>query len=185
MSSHDSSQIPARAGSDQFTATHWSVVLAAGKASSPQAEAALARLCQTYWYPLYAFIRRKGHDPHEAQDLTQEFFARFLQKNYLASVEPRKGKFRSFLLAALKHFLANEWDRRQAFKRGGGQTHISLEELTAENLYLLEPARDCTAEKIYERRWALTLLEQTLTRLRGMSWSRAGLLSEPKPRWTP
>jgi RNA polymerase sigma-70 factor (ECF subfamily) len=103
--------------------------------------------------------------------LTQDFFARFLEKNYLAGVDPRKGKFRSFLLASLKHFLANEWDRRQAAKRGGGQAHIPLDELTAENLYRLEPTHDFTAEKVFERRWALTLLEQTLTRLRDESAS--------------
>lgn len=166
MSSSATSHNPDNAGPERFSATHWSVVLAAGQVASPQAEAALARLCQTYWYPLYAFIRREGHDPHEAQDLTQDFFARFLEKNYLSNVDPRKGKFRSFLLASLKHFLANEWDRRQAAKRGGGHAHIPLDELTAENLYRLEPTHDYSAERVFERRWALTLLEQTLNRLR-------------------
>ncbi len=166
MSAADTSSGRAVGGAQQFTATHWSVVLAAGQGSSSQAQTALSQLCQTYWYPLYAFVRRNGYDAQEAQDLTQEFFARMLEKNYLADVQPQKGKFRSFLLASLKHFLANEWDRRQTIKRGGGLNHISWDSLTAEERYRLEPSHDDTAERIFERRWALTLLEQTLARLR-------------------
>ncbi|MCX6903142.1 MAG: ECF-type sigma factor, partial [Verrucomicrobia bacterium] len=124
-------------------------------------------------YPLYAYVRRQGHTPEDAQDLTQEFFARLLAKNYLGTVDRAKGRFRSFLLAALRHFLANEWDRAQAAKRGGGQKLISLDETNAETRYGLEPADTMTAERIFERRWALTLLEQVLSRLRDEN-ARAG-----------
>ena len=107
-----------------FAATRWTLVLAAaGGNVSPRAAEAMAELCRIYWYPLYAYVRRRGHDTHEAEDLTQEFFLRLLAKNYLAGVDREKGKFRAFLLASLKHFLANEWDRSQAQKRGGGRSH--------------------------------------------------------------
>lgn len=164
---------PPGLGADYFATTHWSVVLTAQRSDSTHARDALASLCQTYWYPLYAFVRRQGHGPHDAQDLTQEFFARLLAKNYLADVTREKGKFRSFLLAALKHFLANERDRAQAAKRGGGHVFLSLNDTDAETRYLLEPADQMTADKIFERRWALTLLEQVLKRLRDEQ-ARAG-----------
>jgi RNA polymerase sigma-70 factor (ECF subfamily) len=122
-------------------------------------------LCRTYWYPLYTFVRRQGHDPHCAQDLTQEFFARLLTKDYLAGVKREKGRFRSFLLATLKHFLADEWDRSRRIKRGGGKTPISLDDTTAEARYGLEPSHDLSPDRMYERRWATTLLEQVLSRL--------------------
>jgi RNA polymerase sigma factor (sigma-70 family) len=134
---------------------------------SPQAHQALETLCRNYWYPLYAYVRRQGHSAHDAQDLTQAFFARLLEKNYLADVQREKGRFRSFLLASLKHFLANEWDREQALKRGGGKRLIALDDDSAESRYKLEPKDDLSADKIYERRWALTLLDQVLTKLRG------------------
>jgi len=156
---------PAKAG-DWFATTHWSVVLAAEQSSTPAAREALEKLCRDYWYPLYAFVRRQGYNPPDAQDLTQAFFARFLEKNYLAQVHPAKGKFRSFLLVALKHFLADEWDKLRAAKRGGGQVPISLDEQTPEERYRLEPADEMSAEKIFERRWALTVLEQARTRSR-------------------
>jgi RNA polymerase sigma-70 factor (ECF subfamily) len=127
---------------------------------------ALETLCRAYWYPLYAYIRRKGHDAQEAQDLTQEFLIRLLEKDYLAHADRHKGKFRSFLLAALNHFLVNEWRDARAVKRGGSQPFISLDDNTAEGRYTLEPVSDLTPERIYERRWALTLLDQALTRLR-------------------
>lgn len=152
----------------QFAETHWSLVLHAQRGGdSARAGDALASLCQTYWYPLYAFVRRQGHSPHDAQDLTQEFFTRLLAKNWLAGVDRTKGRFRSFLLASMKHFLANEWDKSQAQKRGGG-THnfLPLDAVTAENRYSLEPVDNTTADKLYERRWALTLLDSTLARLR-------------------
>ena len=134
---------------------------------SPQSQQALEMLCGNYWYPLYAYVRRQGHSAHDAQDLTQAFFARLLGKNYLADVQREKGRFRSFLLASLKHFLANEWDREQALKRGGGKRLIALDEDSAESRYKLEPKDDLSADKIYERRWALTLLDQVLAKLRG------------------
>jgi len=114
-------------GGGQFAVTHWSVVLAAGRSDSTHARSALEKLCRTYWQPIYAYVRRQGHGPHDAQDLTQEFFARLLEKNSLADVDRGKGRFRSFLLASLKHFLANEWDKAQAQKRGGGQQTETLE----------------------------------------------------------
>ena len=139
--------------------------MAAGKGDSVQAAAALDTLCRRYWYPLYAFVRRQGHEAHDAEDLTQEFFARFLAKEYFGRADPALGRFRNFLLACLKHFLSER--RRQAgrLKRGGGQTIISWDSLTAEERYQSEPVDAVTPEKVYERRWALTLLEQVLARL--------------------
>jgi RNA polymerase sigma factor (sigma-70 family) len=149
-----------------FAATRWTLVLAAARGSvSPSAAEAMAELCHIYWYPLYAYVRRRGYDAHEAEDLTQEFFLRLLAKNYLAAVDREKGKFRAFLLASLKHFLANEWDRAQAQRRGGGQVVIRLDTLDAESRYRLEPWHDLTPEKLFERQWALTVLEQVLRRL--------------------
>ena len=150
------------ARNNAFVPTRWTVVLAAGHAESPHARRALEELCQAYWYPLYAYVRRRGYGAHEAEDLTQDFFARLLAKNYLADVEREKGKFRSFLLASLKHFLANEWDRAHAQKRGGVQTILSLD---AETRYRAEPADELTADKLLDRQWALALLDQVLTRL--------------------
>jgi RNA polymerase sigma-70 factor (ECF subfamily) len=153
-------------GARQFVTTRWTIVLTAGRTDTTQAQVALEKLCQTYWYPLYAYVRRQGHSPEDAQDLTQEFFARFIKKHYLGDVDRSKGKFRSFLLASLKHFLANEWDKSRAQKRGGSHTFIALDAQTAESRYHLEPVDAMTADKIYERRWALTLLDEVLKRLR-------------------
>lgn len=149
-----------------FAATRWTLVLAAarGNAASHAAEA-MAELCRVYWYPLYAYVRHRGHDTHEAEDLTQEFFLRLLAKDGLAGVDRQKGKFRAFLLASMKHFLANEWDRCRAQKRGGGRILIRLDALDAESRYRLEPVHDVTPEKLFERQWALTVLEQVLSRL--------------------
>lgn len=155
-----------RPPAEYFATTRWTVVLNAQQADSTLAHDALEKLCHAYWYPLYAFVRRQGHDAHDAQDLTQEFFARLLEKNYLEDVDRAKGRFRSFLLAALKHFLANEWDRRRAQKRGGAKTHVPIDNQSAETRYGLEPAHDQSPEKLFERRWALTLLDQVLNRLR-------------------
>ena len=149
-----------------FTTTHWSVVLAAGQAASPSSHAALEQLCRTYWYPLYAYVRRRGHAPHDAQDLTQEFFARLLAKNFLDGVGVEKGKFRSFLLATMNHFLSDEWDKARAQKRGGGKTFVSLDDLMSEERYHLEPVDARDPEKLYERRWAFTLLDQARKRLK-------------------
>ncbi|MBI4326369.1 MAG: sigma-70 family RNA polymerase sigma factor [Chloroflexi bacterium] len=149
----------------QFAPTHWSVVLTAAQSDLPGAAAALAQLCRDYWYPLYAFVRRKGFAAHEAQDLTQDFFARLLDKNLLKAADPARGKFRSFLLSSLQNFLNNEWDRQRAAKRGGQAATFSLDDATAEDRYRLEPAHDLTPERIFERRWALTLLEKVHARL--------------------
>jgi DNA-directed RNA polymerase specialized sigma24 family protein len=157
--------VPAPSGQAWFATTHWSVVLAAGQSTDTQASAALEQLCHTYWYPLYAFVRRQGHDPHDAQDLTQGFFARLLEKDYLADVDRRKGKFRSFLLATTKHFLADEHDKATALKRGGGQVPISLDAQVAEDRFGLEPKHELTPEKLFERRWALSLLGEVFDRL--------------------
>ncbi len=148
-----------------FATTHWSMVLLAGQESSSAATAALEELCRTYWYPLYAFVRRQGHDASAAQDLTQEFFSRLLAANWLESVDRSKGKFRSFLLASMKNFLANEWDRTQAQKRGGGLVHFSLDAVTAEERYQLDPADELTPEKIFARRWAETVIDAVTLKL--------------------
>ncbi|HYV32501.1 MAG TPA: sigma-70 family RNA polymerase sigma factor [Candidatus Binatia bacterium] len=157
---------PETAGGAQFAATSWTNVLAAQQGGSPEAAAALEKLCRTYWFPLYAYTRRKGYDPHKAQDLTQEFFYRLLKENYLGAVDRRRGKFRSFLLAALNHFLSNQRDHDRAAKRGGRYTFISLDDTDAENRFKLEPASDLSPEKIFERNWFLTLFDHALTRLR-------------------
>jgi RNA polymerase sigma factor (sigma-70 family) len=162
-------------GSERFRTTHWSLVVAAGRRSSPDARDALATLCQIYWYPLYAYIRRQGHSPNDAQDLTQEFFARLLEKNLTGKADRSRGKFRSYLLVSLHHFLAREWRSAGARKRGGARIALSLDLQAGESRYALEPAHADTAEKIYERRWALTLLEQTLAKLRAEFASRGKL----------
>jgi RNA polymerase sigma-70 factor (ECF subfamily) len=130
-------------------------------------------LCETYWYPLYAHVRRRGYTTEEAQDLTQEFFAHLLAKQWLGMADSRRGRFRSFLLAALSHFLANEWNRARSEKRGGGRRHLPFDTVAAERLYLLEPGRGLNAEELYERNWALRLLEHVRTELRG-EYARAG-----------
>src|SRR5262245_26920767 len=149
-----------------FATTHWSVVLAAGDPESPQAMEALEKLCRAYWYPLYAFVRRLGHSPHDSEDLVQAFFAECLEKNYLGAADQAKGRFRAFLLVALKRFLANEWDKTRTRKRGAGAQPISFDALTAEQRYALEPAERFSADRLFERRWALTLLDKVLSRLR-------------------
>jgi RNA polymerase sigma-70 factor (ECF subfamily) len=152
-------------GQEWFVTTRWSVVLAAGRADSTKAGAALEDLCRTYWYPLYAFVRRLGHKPEDAEDLVQAFFAQCIGKNYLAAAKQSRGRFRTFLLIALKRFLANEWDKARTKKRGGTQRLISLDGLEPEQRYALEPADRLSADKLFERRWALTLLETVLKRL--------------------
>jgi RNA polymerase sigma-70 factor (ECF subfamily) len=148
-----------------FVTTHWSVVLAAGRSDTTRAHDALAHLCKSYWYPLYAYARRRGCSPHDAQDLTQDFFARLLAGKWVAEADRQRGRFRSFLLTAMKHFMANEWHKAQAQKRGGGQPILSLDDDTAEHRYRLEPAETATPESLFERGWALTLLEGVLARL--------------------
>jgi RNA polymerase sigma factor (sigma-70 family) len=154
------------ATSQCFATTHWSMVLAAGDSSAPEAKEALERLCRTYWYPLYAFVRRQGHSPQDAQDSTQEFFTWLLESKQLRVADSERGKFRSFLLGMLKNFLSDERKKAQAQKRGGGRAHISLDAASAEERFDLEPATDLTPEIIFDRRWALTVMEQTVARLR-------------------
>jgi RNA polymerase sigma-70 factor (ECF subfamily) len=141
------------------------MVLSAGRKSSPHSERALAELCQTYWYPLYAFVRRRGTTKEDAEDLVQTFFARFLEKNYLEGLAAERGKFRAFLLASLKHFLANEWDRAQAQKRGGGAEHLSLNWQDADERFHLDPPDPTNPERLFDREWALALLDRVITRL--------------------
>jgi RNA polymerase sigma-70 factor (ECF subfamily) len=149
-----------------FHTTHWSAILAARDRNSSQAQEALGELCRTYWYPLYAYIRRRGNGPTEAEDLTQAFFERFLEKDFIGDLTPGLGRFRSFLLTALKHFLANEWDRMQSQKRGGGKPLLTLDEDQAESRYRLEAVDHMTPEILFDQRWAWTVLELVFSRLR-------------------
>jgi RNA polymerase sigma-70 factor (ECF subfamily) len=158
---------------DGFRTTHWSVVLAATRHESPQRQSALATLYQTYWYPLYAFVRRQGRNHQEAEDLTQGFFAHLLGKQGLGSVHPENGRFRSYLLASLKNFLANDWDSNHAIKRGGDREIVSWESQSGEDRYRREPAHDLSPEKLFERSWALTVIETVLKHLR-KEYTQAG-----------
>jgi len=157
---------PAQTGGGIFATTHWTVVLAAGRTGSRQAEVALEELCRTYWYPLYAYARRHGHAREDAEDLTQGFFARLLEKNYLEGVTSEKGKFRAFLLVALKRFMANEWDRANRQKRGGGNAPLSLDWQDAETRYQINPADNLSPDKLYDRAWAVVVIERVIIRLR-------------------
>ena len=155
----------ARPSRARFRTTRWSVVRAALGGESPEVRAAMSELCGTYWYPLYAFARRKGLDPESAGDLVQGFFARLLETRGLDAVDAGKGKFRSFLMASCAHHLANRRDHDRALKRGGGRAPIPIDRLDGERRYLREPSHEMTAERLFERRWALTLLEGVLDRL--------------------
>jgi RNA polymerase sigma-70 factor (ECF subfamily) len=150
-------------GGHTFTTTHWSVVLAAG-GDAPGAADALTALCRAYWRPLYAYVRRRGHGEQDAQDLTQEFFARFLEKNYVLQANQEKGRFRSFLLASMNHFLANEWDRVNTAKRGGGRTFIPWDQVEDEPQAAVES--DLPPDRLYERQWALAVIDRVFARLR-------------------
>ena len=154
------------AQSRAFATTHWSVVFAAAHNSAPGARAALEKLCAGYWYPLYAYIRRQGYGPQDSEDLTQAYFAWLLDGEHLAVAAPELGKFRSFLLVRLKHFLSDERKKARAQKRGSGRAPISLDAESAEARYKLEPATELTAEQVFDRRWAMTVLDQTVARLR-------------------
>ena len=151
---------------EKFDTTHWSVVQAAGRNSSTGSRRALEELCRNYWYPLYAYVRRQGNNPEDAQDLTQEFFSRFLEKESFKLADRERGRFRTFLLTSLKHFLVNEWTKKRAIKRGGGEPVFSLDEEAAETRYSFEPADNLTPEKLYDKQWATALLEQVAGRLR-------------------
>lgn len=151
---------------DDFQTTQWSVVIAAGQRVSPESAQALSELCRKYWLPLYGYVRRRVRDVHEAQDLTQEFFCRVLEKNFFAAADPSRGRFRAFLLTSLKHFLANEWEKGQAAKRGGGRVAIEFDFADGESRLSSLAITDDSPEKQFDRQWALMLLDQTLTRLR-------------------
>lgn len=161
MSSSESSSAPG----DVFATTHWTVVLAAGQRHTPQSDAALEQLCRNYWFPLYAYVRRRGHPKEDAEDLTQAFFARFLAKNYLAGLSAERGRFRAFLLAALKNFLANEWDKSQRLKRGGGQVALSMDWETADTKFQVAATGEPNPEQAFDREWALALLAKVIERL--------------------
>ena len=160
MTSSAAESTPSAAGF--FPSTHWSVVLAARNRAEPQAETALAALCDLYWYPLYVFIRHRVGSAERVEELTQEFFAQLLQRDFLANVEYGKGRFRSFLLACCKNFLANQFDREHAKKRGGDWKRLSLDFESADRRYRLEPTATLTPEKLFDRQWALTLLDHVL-----------------------
>lgn len=149
-----------------FATTRWSLVAAARDPAAPDSRQALADLCRAYWYPVYAYVRRRGHGHHAAQDLTQAFFTRLLARNDLAAADQTRGRFRSFLLTACQHFLANEHDRDTAKKRGGGKAHVPLDFEGADGRYSLEPADETTPERLFDRRWALELLDRAVTELR-------------------
>jgi len=152
-------------GAHWFATTHWSVVLSAGDPSSPEAAGALEKLCRTYWLPLYTYVRRNGHSPEDAQDLTQAFFANFLEKNSVGRARRERGRFRSFLLTSLQNFLAHEWEKARTAKRGGGVSPLAWDELSPEILYQLEPGPDLPPDKAFARRWAMTLFQQALARV--------------------
>jgi len=179
----ENSSEPTTKPGDVFATTHWTVVLAAREGSSQQADMALEELCRSYWYPLYVFVRRQTPTREDAEDLTQAFFARFLQKNYLAAISSERGRFRAFLLAALKHFLANEWDRANRQKRGGGATLVSLDWQDADTRYQIDPPDNLSPDKLYDRAWAVTMLEKVIARLRDENTNegKAGLFGQLKP----
>lgn len=165
-----------------FNTTHWSVVVAATHGDDERARTALTRLCQTYWYPLYAYVRRKGHSAHDAQDLTQEFFAEILERQSLVKASPELGKFRTFILTALNRFLVSEWRQANAQKRGGGRDLLSLDWAAAEERFDLEPASNASPDKLFEKQWALTVLDDVLRRLEEeyQTAGRAELFNELK-----
>src|SRR4030095_7765775 len=160
-----SSPEPPTASAAAFATTHWTVVLEAAGSNPRLADQALEELCRTYWRPIYAFVRRLGHAPPDAQDLTQEFFARLIAGDVVRKVSPERGRFRSYLLATLKHFLANEWDRARAQKRGGGVTIVPLTTAEEDPALPLEEARNLSPERVYDRQWAMAVLERVLLRL--------------------
>ena len=150
---------------DIFATTHWTVVLAAGKRHTPQSDGALEELCRTYWFPLYAYVRRRGHTKEDAEDSVQAFFARFLAKNYLEGLSAERGRFRAFLLASLKHFLINEWKKTQRLKRGGGEAPLSLDWETADTKFQVAATNEPSPDKVFDREWALALLAKVIERL--------------------
>lgn len=156
---------PSSAPGDIFATTHWTVVLAAGQRHTPQSDHALEELCRTYWFPLYAYVRRHGHAKADAEDLVQAFFARFLAKNYLEGLSEERGRFRAFLLAALKNFLSNDWKKSQRLKRGGGETPLSLDWKTADTKFQVAATHEPSPDQAYDREWALALLAKVIAHL--------------------
>lgn len=173
MEEQESTEGAVRSRAVGFADTHWSVVLAAGDSTSPRSIEALEKLCRTYWYPLYAFLRRRGYGEHDAKDFTQAFFTHLLERQAFRSVAADRGRFRSFLLKSLKNFLADEHDRQQAQKRGGGQVVISIDAEEAEHRYHLEPSASGTPEKLFDKRWAIALLDAALSKLE-REYSKSG-----------
>ena len=159
-----------------FATTHWSVVLSAGRSDTPRARHALERLCQTYWYPLYAYVRRRGYSAHDAQDLTQGFFACLLERQSVATADPNKGRFRSFMLGAMNYFLATEWAKMQTQKRGGGREVFSLDLAAAEQRLDLESAGNSPPDRVFDKEWATALLDKVLNQLEG-EFRREGKIS--------
>lgn len=153
-------------GAGRFATTHWSVVLQAGQPKAPGYQQALETLCRSYWFPLYAYLRRHGYNNQQAEDYTQAFFCRILEKKALSKADSKRGKFRSFLLSTLKHFLSDEYDRARAQKRGGGRKILSIDFKDAEDQYALEPAHELSAEKLFDKSWALTVLDRTMAGLK-------------------
>lgn len=170
-------------GGAQFATTHWSTVMRAGDSASPEAHDALEKLCRQYWFPLYAFVRRKGYSPEDAKDLTQEFFRQLLDRRRLRQVDRSRGRFRSFLLASLNHFLANEWDRARAVKRGGGIQFVTWEDQETEARVVNAFAAELTPGQVFDQQWAITLLERVLTQLRAefTATDKATLFEQAKP----
>ncbi len=177
---------PKASGRAVFRTTQWTVVLKARSGDTPEAAAALEHLCERYWFPLYAYIRRRGSSHADAADLTQAFFARLLERKFLDHITRDAGRFRSFLLIALKNFLVNEWESGRSVKRGGGRKIISLDDSSADELYLKEPANDASPDKLFERRWALSVIEHVLMRLRAefVASEKADLFDVLKPALT-
>jgi RNA polymerase sigma factor (sigma-70 family) len=169
LTSKESSGCGSSAPGDIFATTHWTVVLAAGQRHTPQSDTALEQLCRTYWFPLYAYVRRRGQAKADAEDLTQAFFARLLEKNFLAGLDAERGKFRAFLLTALKHFLANEWDKARAQKRGGGEVPLSLDWQTADTKFQVAATNEPSPDRAFDREWALALLARVIERLQAES----------------
>lgn len=164
--SNASSKAHKHSSGQKFATTHWSLILAAGHRSSLDSDDALESLCRTYWYPLYVYAQRRVSDVQQAQDLTQAFFARVLEKNFFETADPQRGRFRAFLLTAFKRFLVNEWEKDRAAKRGGGKKILSFNFDSGESQYTLEPADHLTPERRYEQQWALTMLEHVVAKLR-------------------
>jgi DNA-directed RNA polymerase specialized sigma24 family protein len=167
--------------SDQFATTQWKIVLEARDGTESLARTALESLCQAYWFPLYAYVRSRGHDADQARDLTQAFFADLLGRRFLEAIDQSKGRFRSFLLASLEHFLSHERDKAKALKKGGGVPQMSLDTADAEIRYRLEPADPVTPELVFERRWGLTVMERTMERLRVEYADQTGRFEQLRP----